>query len=91
MTEKKELKFSLSDIKEKPSRGYKKGSKYDALLNTFNESKSKLVKVDITGVKSNYIRTQLDKRIKALKMSLAVSVVNDVCYLEKILTVQLKP
>ena len=40
--------------------------------------------VDVAGKDANYLRTQLNKRIEARRLrGVKVSVVNDVCYLEK--------
>lgn len=88
---KKEMQFTLLDVKEKPNRAYKKGSKYDGILDSFNSSKSNLVKVELKDTESNYLRTQLHKRITSRKLSLVkVSVINDIVYLEKIKIVPLK-
>jgi len=82
----KEVKFSLKPVKSKPARRYKKGSKYDPIIDKFLEEESKLVKVEIEGKDANYLRTQLNKRIEAreLKDMAKTSVVNGVLYLEKI-------
>ena len=43
-----------------------------------------LVTVSVPGKDANYLRTQLNKRIGARELSgVKVSVVNNVCYLEK--------
>ena len=78
--------FSLEPVEEKPSRRYRKGSKYDPVLEAFKAGKGDLVTVTIEGKDANYIRTQLNKRIDAQKRKyrgIVVSVVNNVCYLEK--------
>ena len=77
--------FKLTDVEEKPSRKYRKGSKYDPIIDQFCKGKSDLVKVDVPGKDANYVRTQLKKRIDARVMSdqIEVSVVNNVTYLEK--------
>ena len=79
------LSFKLVDVEEKPSRRYRKGSKYDPIIDQFCNGKSNLVKVDVLGKDANYVRTQLKKRIDAREMSnqIEVSVVNNVTYLEK--------
>ena len=49
------------------------------------ESDETLVTVDIEGKDANYLRTQLNKRIEARKLTgVKVSVVNNVAYLEKV-------
>ena len=77
--------FSFSEVKAKPKRKYRKGSKYDPILEGFLKSEHKLVKVEVTGKDANYIRTQLNKRIEASRKfaKIKVSVVNNVAYLEK--------
>ena len=78
--------FSFDPVDEKPSRRYRKGSKYDPVLDAFKAGNADLVAVTIEGKDANYIRTQLNKRIEAQKRKyrgIAISVVNDVCYLEK--------
>jgi len=80
------VKFNLKPIKRKPSRRYRKGSKYDPILDAFLKGIDNLVKVEIMGRDANYSRIQINKRIKAraLKNRVKTSVVNDVLYLEKI-------
>ena len=78
--------FSFEPVKEKPSRRYRKGSKYDPILDAFKSGKDNLVTVTIEGKDANYIRTQLNKRLEANTRKykgFVISVVNDVCYLEK--------
>jgi hypothetical protein len=80
-----DVSFKLVDVDKKPNRRYRKGSKYDPIIDQFCDSKSKLVKVELRGKDANYIRTQLKKRIDARDMGsqIEVSVVNNVAYLEK--------
>jgi len=79
-----EVNFNLSPVEEKPSRRYKKGSKYDPIIDAFIEDTNTLVEVTVPGKDANYLRTQLNKRIDARGLTgFKVSVVNDVCYLEK--------
>jgi len=78
-----EIKFELKPKKEKPSRRYRKGSKYDPILDAFMEGADSLVKVTVEGKGANYIRTQLNKRIEAKGLKIKTSVVNNVLYLEK--------
>jgi len=79
-----EVKFNLKPIEEKPTRRYRKGSKYDPVLDRFLERAANLVEVSMESRDANYLRTQLNKRIEARNLrNVKVSVVNNVCYLEK--------
>jgi len=78
------LKFELTPVDEKPSRRYRKGSKYDPIIDAFIEGNEDLVMVAAEGKDANYLRTQLKKRVEARKLEgVRVSVVNNVTYLEK--------
>lgn len=81
-----EVKFDLQPVNKKPSRKYRKGSKYDPILDSFLDGKHALVKVEVTNKDANYLRTQLNKRIEAREITdkVKVSVVNNIAYLEKI-------
>ena len=79
-----DVTFNLQPVDEKPTRKYRKGSKYDPLLDAFMSGPNDLVAVNVAGKDANYLRTQLNKRIDARNLSsVKVSVVNNVCYLEK--------
>ena len=80
-----EIKYSLKPVTKKPSRRYRKGSKYDPIIDAFLKSEDKLVEVKVEGRDANYLRTQLNKRIEArdLRDKIKTSVVNNVLYLEK--------
>jgi len=78
-----EVSFNLTPVAEKPSRRYRKGSKYDPILDAFMSGTDSLVAVEIAGKDANYIRTQLNKRIDAKNLRVKVSVVNNITYLEK--------
>ena len=79
-----EVRFNLKPIEEKPTRRYRKGSKYDPVLDRFLERAANLVEVSMEGKDANYLRTQLNKRVEARNLrNVKVSVVNNVCYLEK--------
>ena len=79
-----DVTFQLKPVEEKPIRKYRKGSKYDPLLDAFISGPNNLVKVDVPGKDANYLRTQLNKRIESRNIhTLKVSVVNNICYLEK--------
>jgi hypothetical protein len=80
-----DVKFDLKPVSKKPSRKYRKGSKYDPIIDSFMESEHELVKVEVPEKDANYLRTQLKKRIDArdLQDKVEVSVVNNIAYLEK--------
>lgn len=80
----KDLKFSFKPAKEKPKRAYRKGSKYDPVIDGFLASKEKMSVLTIEGYNANYLRTQINKRIEARNLkTITVSVVNNQCYLER--------
>ncbi len=81
-----DMKFELKPVNTKPTRRYRKGSKYDPVLDTFVKGEPAIVEVSIEGKHANYLRIQLNKRIEArmLGSSVKVSVVNNVAYLEKV-------
>ena len=79
-----EVKFKLKPIKKKPRRRFRKGSKYDPILDSFIEGTDNLVEVTVEGRDANYLRTQLNKRIEAQKLKVKTSVVNNVLYLERV-------
>jgi len=78
-----EVKFDIKPVEKKPSRRYRKGSKYDPILDAFMAGEDKLVRVNVEGKDANYLRTQLNKRIEAKGLKVKTSVVNNVLYLEK--------
>ncbi len=79
-----DITFNLQPVEEKPTRKYRKGSKYDPLLDAFMSGTNNLVAVNVAGKDANYLRTQLNKRVEARNITnVKVSVVNNVCYLEK--------
>ena len=79
-----DVSFNLEPVSEKPSRKYRKGSKYDPLLDAFLSGTNNLVTVSVPGKDANYLRTQLNNRIDVRNLTgVKVSVVNNVCYLEK--------
>jgi hypothetical protein len=81
-----EISFELKPVDEKPKRKYRKGSKYDPILDEFLESDEDLVMVEAEGKDANYLRTQLKKRIDARELGdqVEVSVANGKAYIEKI-------
>lgn len=80
-----DVKFNLKPVTEKPSRKYRKGSKYDPILDAFIQGAHDLVEVNVEDKDANYLRTQLNKRIEArnLKGQITVSVVNAIAYMAK--------
>ena len=81
-----EVKLKLKPVEKKPTRRYKKGSKYDPILDEFLNGEEKLVNVTVEGKDANYLRTQLNKRIdvRDLKDEVRTSVVNNLLYLERL-------
>jgi hypothetical protein len=77
------VSFDLSPVDKKPNRKYRKGSKYDPIIDRFLEGEDKLVTVEVAGKEANYVRTQLKKRIDARDLKVDISVVNNKVYLEK--------
>ena len=78
-----EVKFDMKPVEKKPSRRYRKGSKYDRILEAFVEGTDNLVEVTVEGKDANYLRTQLNKRIEVKGVKVKTSVVNNVLYLQK--------
>ena len=81
-----EVKFQLKPVEKKPTKKYRKRSKYDPIIDEFLGIDAKIVEVGVEGVEPNYLRTQLNKRIEArgLKDKVKVSVINNVVYMEKL-------
>ena len=73
-------------MEKKPSRKYRKGSKYDPIIDAFLKGDSVIVSVEIEGKEANYMRTQLKKRLDARNLSdkVDVSVINNKTYMEKL-------
>ena len=78
-----DVKFDISPVGKKPKRMYRKGSKYDPILEAFLESSYSLVEVVVEGLEGNYLRMQLKKRIDAREFVVTVSAVNGRVFLEK--------
>ena len=80
------IRFSLSPVRNKPSRRFRKGSKYDPIIDQFLSSEMTLATLNVPNKDANYIRMQLKKRIDArdLNNSIYVSEVSNKTYLEKI-------
>jgi len=81
-----EVKFQFKPVETKPSRRYRKGSKYDPIVDEFMEGDEDLVEVSVENRGANYLRTQLNKRLEARDLNdrVKTSVINNVLYLEKI-------
>jgi len=81
-----EVKFQLKPVEKKPTKKYRKRSKYDPIIDEFLGMGTGIVEVSVEGVEPNYLRTQLNKRIEArdLKNRVKVSVINNVVYMERL-------
>jgi hypothetical protein len=81
-----EVKFQLKPVEKKPTKKYRKRSKYDPIIDDFLGMEAKIVQVSVEGVEPNYLRTQLNKRIEArdLKDKVKVSVINNIVYMERL-------
>jgi len=80
-----ELNFEFEPVEKKPHRRYRKGSKYDPIIDSFLNGQHNLVKVEAVGKDANYLRALLKRRIDARDLSdkVEVSVVGNNTYLEK--------
>jgi len=80
-----DIEYELEPVEKKPLRRYRKGSKYDPLIDSFLNGPHNLVKVEAVGKNANYLRLQLKKRIDARDLSnkVEVSVVSNNTYLER--------
>lgn len=94
MSEKKKtraiIEYDYKAVSEKPHRTYRANSKYDPILEKFSTGKDDMIIVNVRGKDSNYVRTQLNKRVEKNKLSMKISVVNNIVYLEKERVVILK-
>ena len=79
------MNFDYKPVTKIPGRRYIKKSKYDPIIDRFVKSKDEIWQVNIEGVESNYLRTQISKRLKIreLESKIEASVVNDMLYLQK--------
>lgn len=79
------IEFTLNPVEEKPDRRYRKGSKYDPILDKFLEGKDSLVEVTVGDKQATYLSTQLNKRIESRELkNVKTSTVNNVLYLERV-------
>ena len=79
------MEFTLTARKTKPKRKYRKGSKYDPMIDGIIEAlkTEELLEVK-TDKDPNYLRTQLDKRIVARELKgINISVTNNKVYAER--------
>jgi len=78
--------FELKPVDERPKRSFKKGSKYDPIIDRFLLEKHDLVKVEVEDKKAGYIRINLNRLIisRGMKDRVKASVVDGGLYLEKI-------
>ncbi len=79
-----EMKFAINPVKKKPTRKYRKGSKYDAILEGFVKANIPLAEIEVEGKTASYLSTQLGKRLEDNKKlaHISVSTANGMCYLE---------
>ena len=79
------INFTISPVDNKPTRNYRKGSKYDPVIDAFLEGEHNMVLVEIPNRDANYLRTQIIKRVEKRELNtIKVSVVNNQLFLEKI-------
>jgi hypothetical protein len=78
-----QVDYTLNPVDNKPNRRYRKGSKYDPIIDAFIEQKHTLVEIVVKDKDANYMRTQLKKRIDARSLKIDISAVNNKVYLEK--------
>lgn len=82
--ETQEMKFAINPVKKKPTRKYRKGSKYDVIVEGFVKANIPLAEVEVEGKTASYLSTQLGKRLEDNKklVHISVSTANGMCYLE---------
>ena len=80
------IKFDFKPVMRAPARKYTKKSKYDPVIDRFLDSSDRLWQVNVENVDANYLRTQINKRIKVrdLTEDIKVFVINDIVHLEKL-------
>lgn len=80
-----ELEFKINEVSQKEPRTYKKGSKYDKMLDAFESGKHKLSELIVPKFEDgSYLRLQITKRIQKRKLGIKASVANGKVYLERI-------
>jgi len=80
------MRFELKPVDERPKRSFKKGSKYNPIIDRFLIEKHDLVKVEVKDKNVGYIRYYLNRLIisRGMKDRVKASVVDGGIYLEKI-------
>jgi len=85
------MEFAFEDVKEKEKRRYKKGSKYDPIIDAylaspkFKAEGDGLQKLDTKeSVEPSYLSLQIKKRIVTRELPIRISVSNGVIYFEKV-------
>jgi hypothetical protein len=84
--ERSEIRFELKPVDERPKRGFKRGSKYDPIIDRFLMENHDLVKVEVKDKDAGYMRINLNRLIisRGMKDRVKASVVDGGLYLEKI-------
>ena len=78
------VEYTFNPISKKPTRKYRKGSKYDPILEGFIKSGHALAEVSVEGKTASYLKTQLKNRLddNSKLAHITVSTANGQCYLE---------
>jgi hypothetical protein len=81
-----EVRFELKPVDERPKRGFKRGSKYDPIIDRFLMEKHDLVRVEVEDKDVGYVRINLNRLIisRGMEDGVKASVVDGGVYLEKI-------
>lgn len=80
------MRFELKPVDERPKRSFKRGSKYDPIIDRFIMENHDLVRVEAENRNSNYMRINLNRLIisRGMKDRVKASVVDGGLYLERI-------
>ena len=80
-------KYELTEVQEKPSRAFKRKSKYLPIVNNFLEKtvgrNGVIMTLATEGKDANYMRTQIKKIIDNDGLPINVGVANNQLYLER--------
>ena len=81
-----EMRFELKPVDERPKRSFKRGSKYDPIIDRFLMENHDLVRVEVEDKDVGYVRISLNRLIiaRGMKDRVKASVVDGGLYLEKI-------
>jgi len=81
-----EMRFELKPVDERPKRSFKRGSKYNPIIDRFLMEKHDLVKVEVEDKDVGFIRYYRNRLIisRGMKDRVKASVVDGGLYLEKI-------